>query len=56
MEKDSFDVVNSHIKSNDEVLEISSTGYGLESVEKKNLEKQNVQDLDNTNSPGCGGL
>jgi hypothetical protein len=56
MEKDSFDVVNSPVKSNDEVLEISSTGYGLESVEKENLEKKNVQDLDKTNSSGCGGL
>ncbi|MFS0635957.1 hypothetical protein AB1K84_08625 [Mesobacillus foraminis] len=37
--------------SNEEVMEISSTGYGLESVSKENREssKKNGQ-------PSCGGL
>ncbi|WP_462413531.1 hypothetical protein [Neobacillus sp. Marseille-QA0830] len=39
-------------KQQEEVLEISPTGYGLESVKKENEEetKQKVQ------GPSCGGL
>ncbi|MBT2759011.1 hypothetical protein [Mesobacillus foraminis] len=37
--------------SNEEVLEISSTGYGLESVSKENGEASKENGL-----PSCGGL
>jgi hypothetical protein len=41
--------VNRHV--NEEVLEISSTGYGLESVSKEHT----LQETKNRN-PSCGGL
>lgn len=40
MEKDQFEESNLHLTRDEEVLEISSTGYGLESVSKKTAEKQ----------------
>jgi hypothetical protein len=42
-------------KVNDEVLEISSTGYGLESVSKETEEEHKLQETKNRNS-SCGGL
>ena len=48
MEK--FEDSELHLKSKEDVLEISSTGYGLESVSKKNAEKLNFQEPKDTNS------
>ncbi|MGM0876069.1 MAG: hypothetical protein ACQEWV_15145 [Bacillota bacterium] len=52
MAKDQFEDSDFHLKGkiNEEVLEISSTGYGLESVSKKNAEKLNFQEPKDTNS------
>ncbi|MBD1380527.1 hypothetical protein [Metabacillus arenae] len=48
--------LNSKRKANEEVLEISSTGYGLESVSKETVEEgQKLQDKREGNS-SCGGL
>jgi hypothetical protein len=40
-------------KESEEVLEISSTGYGLESVSKKSEKEGKTEDQQN---PSCGGL
>lgn len=42
-------------KGNKERLEISSTGYGLESVTYGTAEEQNIQETNKSN-PSCGGL
>lgn len=39
-----------HLKSKEDVLEISSTGYGLESVSIDNIEKQKFQESNKTDS------
>jgi len=39
-------------RQNEEVLEISSTGYGLESISKENEENA----LQEPKNPSCGGL
>ncbi|MFP5114936.1 hypothetical protein ACSU64_21505 [Bacillaceae bacterium C204] len=39
-------------RQNEEVLEISSTGYGLESISKENEEKELLE----PKNPSCGGL
>lgn len=56
MEKQ-FDDLNKDLikKADQEVLEISSTGYGLESVSKVTEEGQSSESHKNRNSP-CGGL
>ena len=56
MEKQ-FDDLNKDLieKANQEVLEISSTGYGLESVSKETEEEQSSKRNKNRNST-CGGL
>ncbi|QNF29694.1 MULTISPECIES: hypothetical protein [Metabacillus] len=43
-----------HLKSKEDVLEISSTGYGLESVSIDNIEKQKLQESKRPNSSGSG--
>ncbi|WP_066069913.1 hypothetical protein [Neobacillus soli] len=43
-------------KGNEQVLEISSTGYGLESVSNKNAEKVQSNQDENNKKPSCGGL
>lgn len=50
--KDQFEESNLHLKRtlNEEVLEISSTGYGLESVTKDTAENEKRQEHENTNS------
>jgi len=56
MEKQ-FDDLNKDLieKANQEVLEISSTGYGLESVSKVTEEEQSSKGNKYRNST-CGGL
>ena len=56
MEKQ-FDDLNKDLikKADQEVLEISSTGYGLESVSKETKEDYSSERLKNRNST-CGGL
>ncbi|WP_180954926.1 hypothetical protein [Bacillus sp. V3-13] len=54
MEKDNLGQKEHRNRSNEEVLEISSTGYGLESV-SKDTEEHEVQTSNNRNS-SCGGL
>lgn len=56
MEKQ-FDDLNKDLikKADQEVLEISSTGYGLESVSKEMKEDYSSERLKNRNST-CGGL
>ena len=56
MEKQ-FDDLNKDLikKADQEVLEISSTGYGLESVSKETEEDQSSERHKNRNST-CGGL
>ena len=56
MEKQ-FDDLNKDLikKADQEVLEISSTGYGLESVLKVTEEEQSSESNKHRNSP-CGGL
>ncbi|MGM7724208.1 hypothetical protein [uncultured Metabacillus sp.] len=44
------------LKRKEEVLEISSTGYGLESVSEENAEKQKQNQENKGNSSECGGL
>jgi hypothetical protein len=56
MIKDEFGDSITHLKSKEEVLEISSTGYGLESVSKDSIKKQKSQKVNKINSSGCGGL
>jgi hypothetical protein len=56
MSKDQFQDQHLHLTSDEEVLEISSTGFGLESVSKKTVEKQKYHESKNPNPPGCGGL
>jgi hypothetical protein len=48
---------NLHLKrkANEEILEISSTGYGLVSVTEENAEEHTIQNEKN-NNPNCGGL
>jgi hypothetical protein len=43
-------------KGNEQVLEISSTGYGLESVSNENSEKLQSNQGENNKNPSCGGL
>lgn len=50
-EKNDDSHLNVNRQVNEEVLEISSTGYGLESVSKE----QTLQETKNRN-PSCGGL
>ena len=54
MRSSALDHPNHTLKGNvpDEVLEISSTGYGLESVTEGSDQKSVSKD----NSPSCGGL
>lgn len=52
MKKTNEEYANLVIKEeNDQVLEISSTGYGLESVSKQESENRTIVD-----NPSCGGL
>jgi hypothetical protein len=55
--KKQFDDLNKDLieKANQEVLEISSTGYGLESVSKVTEEEQSSEGNKYRNST-CGGL
>ena len=61
MEKDSLDQkqdgsnLNFKRKASKEVLEISSTGYGYESVYKETEEEKTSKKTENKN-PFCGGL
>jgi hypothetical protein len=50
--KDQFEDSNLHLKRllNEEVLEISSTGYGLESISKDKADNQKGQEQENVNS------
>ncbi|MBZ5749447.1 hypothetical protein [Metabacillus rhizolycopersici] len=54
MEKDQFEDSQVHLTNHEEVLEISSTGYGLESVSKEAVEKQKFQMKKNTNNSDVG--
>ncbi|MFZ7946691.1 MULTISPECIES: hypothetical protein [Bacillaceae] len=62
MEKENFDQfqnetnTNLKKKGNEQVLEISSTGYGMESVSVANLEKTSSNQSENDRNPSCGGL
>jgi hypothetical protein len=51
-----FEDSNLHLKSKEDVLEISSTGYGLESVSIDNKEKQKLQEANKTKTSGSGEL
>ncbi|KAB7705640.1 hypothetical protein F9802_14015 [Bacillus aerolatus] len=61
MEKDNLDQyhddsnLNLERKANEEILEISSTGYGLESISKEAEEDYKLQETKNRNS-SCEGL
>lgn len=62
MEKENYDhfqdetSTNLKTKGNEQVLEISSTGYGLESISRENSEKLHPRQTENHKNPSCGGL
>jgi len=57
METNNFDpILNPKAKkTQEEKLEVSSTGYGFESVQEETKEVQHQQKITETN-PSCGGL
>lgn len=57
METNNFDpILNPKAKKNqEESMEVSSTGYGLESVQK-GTEEVSKQQKDKSTNPSCGGL
>jgi len=57
METNNFDpILNPKAKkTQEESMEVSSTGYGLESVQK-GMEEVSKQRKDKSTNPSCGGL
>ncbi|WP_197089586.1 hypothetical protein [Bacillus sp. SA1-12] len=56
MANDPFEDTFKPLKRKEEVLEISSTGYGLESVSEENAETLKPKQENKGSSPECGGL